>query len=360
MSETNETLTIAALTGDLVIFRELQPCDPDLPDFATLRADVGLPNGQVPRKRDAEYARVVLRLLQTVQLRRNLPPLRLLLVIGDTENDRMMGDHLRRTSGLPTFIFLGKDDLSAEPALTTTRHISTATRWSLIEAWLEQVQQQSPLADTPDLWPRVAVLLDIDKTLLGPRGRGDHEINTARAEAALRVAQDLLGDRVDIAQFEATYAELCKPSYHSLTLDNQDYTVYITLLISAGIFSLDDLRHSMSEGTMTRFSQVLAAARPRLPATLNELHAAMVAAHEAGDPTPFKAFRHAEFAATVARMQDGRLRLCREVVNLTRNLAQRGVLCMAASDKPDEASLPSPEQAAAGLLPLHHTPALID
>ncbi len=354
----SETTTIAALTGDLVIYRDLQPYDPQLPDFAMLRAAVGLPAGQVPRKRDAAYAQVVLRLLQTVQLRRNLPPLRTLLVVGDTENDRLMGVHLRRTSGLPVYTFLGSDDLASEPAMQEFRGTTTANRWSLIDAWRETISLRPPLSN--GAWQQVAVLLDIDKTLLGARGRGDAEINASRSEAALQVARQMLGDALQPEPFETLYTELCKAEYHGLTLDNQDYTVYTTLLIHAGVLQLDKLRQGMQRGTITRFSQVLNEARPRLPDSLHDLHAAIVAAHEQGDPTPFKAFRRAEFAATVARMADGRLRLCREVVGLARWLHERGALCMAASDKPDEASLPSPEQAAAGLLPLHRTPALID
>lgn len=354
----SETTTIAELTGDLVIYRDLQPYDPQLPDSATLRADVGLPAGQVPRKRDAAYAQVVLRLLQTVQLRRDLPPLRTLLVIGDTENDRLMGVHLRRTSGLPVYTFLGRDDLQAEPAMQELRGTTTANRWSLIDEWLATVSTRPPLSD--GAWQRVAVLLDIDKTLLGARGRGDAEINASRSEAAVQVARQMLGDALDPAAFDALYTELCKTEYHGLTLDNQDYTVYITLLIHAGVLRLDALRQGMERGTIARFSQVLNEARTRLPNRLRELHSEIVAAHEQGDPTPFKAFRRAEFAATVARMADGRLRLCREVVGLAQRLHHNGAMCMAASDKPDEASLPSPEQAAAGLLPLHRTPALID
>jgi len=48
--------------------------------------------------------------------------------------------------------------------------------------------------------------------------------------------------------------------------------------------------------------------------------------------------------------------LTREVTDFTAWLRDRGCLLMAVSDKPDEASLPTPELVARGYLPLHRTP----
>ncbi len=45
--------------------------------------------------------------------------------------------------------------------------------------------------------------------------------------------------------------------------------------------------------------------------------------------------------------------LTREVLDMARWLRGRGCLLMALSDKPDEASLPTPELAAQGWAPLH-------
>jgi hypothetical protein len=93
---------------------------------------------------------------------------------------------------------------------------------------------------------------------------------------------------------------------------------------------------------------------------LAALHQQIAEAHAAGDPTPFKDFRRTEFAATVARMADGRLPLSRDVMQLAQGLVQQGALCFAASDKPVESALPTEEQAASGLLPLHRMPAHLE
>lgn len=352
-------LTIADLTGDLVIYRDLQPYAVDMPGLAQLRARLGLPPDLLPRKRDSDYARVMLALLTQIQQRRGTPPLRTLLVIGDTHNDRQMAAHLRAVSGLPVFACIGADQNDTAPALTWDGNTASATRWALLSEWLEQLRLRSVVDDSRNAWNAAALLLDIDKTLLGPRGRADRPIDEARAEGALQVARELFGSAFDPTGFQSLYATLCQSEYHSLTLDNQDYVVFITLLLAADVISLAALRQGMTDGTLTTFAQVLAAVAERLPPTLTALHAEVQTAHRAGDPTPFKAFRHAEFAATVARMADGRLTFCREVVTTAQSLIAEGVLCLAASDKPSEASLPTPQQAASGLLPLHHTPAWV-
>lgn len=351
--------TISELTADLVIYRDLQPCDASLPGLAELRASLCLPPGVLPRKRDSAYARVLLELLRRVQVQREAPRLEMLLVIGDTENDRQMAANLRTVSGLPVLAFIGVDQYDAEPVMVWEGDTATANRWALLEDWLEQVARRSTPEGGAQPWAQTALVLDIDKTLLGPRGRGDAPINEARAEGALQVASDLLGTQLDVPAFQQFYATLCRSEYHSLTRDNQDYVVFITLLLARGVLTLDELRQGMADGTLDSFAHLLAAVEARLPAELTALHAEVRAADAAGDPTPFKAFRYAEFAATVARMADGRLTLCREVMDVARTLVARGVLCLAASDKPSEASLPTSEQAATGLLPLHNTPALV-
>jgi hypothetical protein len=122
---------------------------------------------------------------------------------------------------------------------------------------------------------------------------------------------------------------------------------------------VNDVRHGIADGSLAEFVLLLAAVDTHVPPELQALHAEIGAAHARGDPTIFKAFRYAEFATTVAWMADGRLVLCREVMQVAQRLAERGTLCMAASDKPDQSAMPSAEQAAAGMQPLHRMPALL-
>ena len=57
--------------------------------------------------------------------------------------------------------------------------------------------------------------------------------------------------------------------------------------------------------------------------------------------------------ATESDLLAGEIVITGEVSDVTEQLAALGVLTFGFSDKPDEASLPSPEAAAQGALPLH-------
>jgi hypothetical protein len=350
-------LTMAHLVGDLVVYRNLQPYDASVPGLAELRERLGVPPNMLPRKRDADYARVVFAMLQHAQAQRGAPPLKLLLVLGDTNNDRLMAQHLRTATGLPVAAFIGAHRPTEAAGCTWEGDTATATRWTLLDEWLQAVGQRAAVP-----WNEAALLVDIDKTLLGPRGRYDHAIDEARAEAALRVAQVLFGPYLDADAFNRLYATLCQSDFHALTLDNQDYTVYTTMLLARGVFSAQEFAELINSGKLQTFGQLLDTAGARISSSsmLAALHQQIAEAHAAGDPTPFKDFRRTEFAATVARMADGRLPLSRDVMQLAQGLVQQGALCFAASDKPVESALPTEEQAASGLLPLHRMPAHLE
>jgi hypothetical protein len=85
---------------------------------------------------------------------------------------------------------------------------------------------------------------------------------------------------------------------------------------------------------------------------------------QAGDPTPFKAFRYNEYLTTTARFGDlpgasiqevltRRITINQEVRQTAASLAKDGALVFGVSDKPDEASLPNPKQANMGMKALH-------
>ncbi len=346
--------TIADLTGDTVIYRDLEACDPALPRLAELRAGLRMPAGPPPRKRDRDYARVVLALARRAQALRGGAPLKALAVIGDTENDRLLTEHLNALGELPAYGFIGEDRPVAPENLVWQGAVGVATRWHLIEPWAARLRAQG-LA-----WGHTAMLIDIDKTLLGPRGRSDGAIDDARAEGALAVASALAGPGLDVAAFRRTYTELCRKEWHGFTLDNQDYVAATALLSVAGAIELEDLRTAVLTGEALSFATLLNTITPDVPPWLMGLHTELRERVAAGDPTPFKAFRRAELSATLARMADGRLALCGVLFDLCTRLASEGALCLAASDKPAESALPDAEQLAVGMLPLHRMPARIE
>jgi hypothetical protein len=345
--------TIADLTGDAVLYRDLEPCDPALPRLDDMRAQLEQPGGPPPRKRDVAYAHIVLALAEHMQAARGGPALTSLAVLGDTENDRMLAAHLRSIDGRPCYGFIGEDRPVAAEAMVWDGDTAHATRWHMIDQWAADLERRG--VD----WARCAILIDIDKTLLGPRGRSDGAIDDARAEGALKVAAQLLGGALDVPAFRRIYAELCRKEWHGFTLDNQDYVVAAALLLATGAAGLEELRDEVAAGEASFGGFLADTAGSVLPA-LAPLHAELRARVAEGDPTPFKAFRRAELTATIDRMADGRLTICGDLFACCRRLADRGAILLAASDKPAESALPSPEQLAAGMLPLHRNPARVE
>lgn len=348
-----QTATISDLAGDGVLYRDLEPCDPTLPRLAALRARLGMPGGPPPRKRDAAYAQLILALAQAAQSARSGPPLTAFVVLGDSENDRLLAAHLRNTSPLPCFGFIGEDRPVAAESLSWQGDTAHATRWHLIGPWAAEVARRGGELG------RAAILIDIDKTLLGARGRSDGAIDDARAEAAVSVSNALLGGMLNVPAFRRTYAELCLKLWHPFTLDNQDYVVAAALLLATGAADIETLHAELADGVAS-FPALLDDTVLSVCPELAALHAELRAHVANGDHTPFKAFRRAELTATLTRMADGRLTLCGDLFAICQRLAAQGALLLAASDKPAESALPSPAQLAAGLLPLHHAPARID
>jgi hypothetical protein len=218
------------------------------------------------------------------------------------------------------------------------------------------------------------VIVDIDKTALGARGRNHRPIDAARTAAVLRTAQAIRGKPVNRALLVAAYNHFNQPEFHTFTTDNQDFLAYLALIVEAGWSSIEKLRLAVARGRLGSFGDLLnsvSATADRLPISLRRVHDDVVMAVEMGDPTPFKDFRRAEFRETVDRMAptenrsdvsrllQTRLTLTAEVWNTVKNWRDRGATLFGLSDKPDEASFPSPELETEGYLPLHKTRAMV-
>jgi len=179
---------------------------------------------------------------------------------------------------------------------------------------------------------------------------------------------EMLGERFDAAAFQYAYDTLNQGAYHGLTADNQDYLAYICLMLGSGLYDLDSLVDDVQSGELDSFRTFIDDVEVRsqeLPADLCPIHESIYAYVIQGDPTPFKAFRTNEFRTTVARM--GNLpdeapveALLQDEIVLTQELREiaikwkaQGALLFGLSDKPDEASLPTPEGKAEGLVAIH-------
>jgi len=297
--------------------------------------------------------------------------IRHLIYIGDTRlNDGTAFTNLCRAGGWSGIAFIGSEKFSqpayAEHAVEKGQTLYLANRWSLLGEFDVTCRDWGVSfgADT-------AVIVDLDKTTLGARGRNDHVINAARLEAVRQTVQTLLGSAFDPGTFETSYNLLNQTEFHPFTTDNQDYLAYLCLILGSDLYDLSRLVDDIRCGSCTRFASFLDAVEARaaeLPESLGPLHADIYARVRAGDATPFKAFRYNEYLTTVGRMGqlgdevDLATRLKQEIV-LTQEVREQarvwrdsGALLFGLSDKPDEASIPTEAQAAQGYRAIHRTP----
>ncbi len=362
--------SVAEFLGDRIVYRNLDAVDARLPRLADIRAEVGIPADTIPRKSEADYARVIVHLLR---LARDLDapgtPLVRLIFVGDTRlNDGTAFANICRAGNWSGIAFIGAEKPAparAEVAMQDGHMLYLANRWTLLAEFDVFCHEQGfPLDEN------TAVVLDLDKTTLGARGRNDHAIDAARVAAVRRTVGDLLGAAFDSERFQAAYDQLNQPEFHPFTADNQDYLAYICLIVGSGLYEREALVEDVRAGRMKTFAQFIRAVDARaadLPADLRALHGDIYALVQAGDPTPFKAFRYNEYRETVGRMgalpldampEDLLAReicLTHEVRELMLGWRDRGALLFALSDKPDEASVPSEDLRAEGYAPIHRT-----
>ncbi len=368
--------TLADLAGDLVVFRNLNIQDRRIPGLRDAWKEMDLPTRRIPRKHEEDYARAAAWLItRTRQLDKAQSKVQEVLFLGDTAlADGNAYRNIRRIGRWNGWAFIGSgaNEGAAGPTAweQDADNITVAGRWQDLGRWAAAILDQGAFCDE-----RTVLVIDMDKTVIGARGRNSHAIDAARLDGLRSTMIEMLGDKFNQIIFEEAYHELNQPRYHRFTADNQDYLAYVCLIISAGVISLHGLLECMSDAPNFSFMQFVRWTDTRLAASslseLADMHFSFYKRLEADDPTPFKTFRRREYLATLARMGTlpvsaplgdilaQQICLTREVMEFGAWLKQRGGVALVLSDKPDEASLPTTDQAQAGLRPLHRTPTFV-
>ena len=365
--ENHGRATLADFCDDWVVYRNLEPLDRRLAGIKSAYLDMELRTDQIPRKQEQAYAKAAVWFLRQIQQIREVDtPIRELLFIGDTlYNDGQAYRNMLLQSRWRGACFIGAERAEQAPSMTVEEDVSSANRWADLAEWVALlVEQGFQLND------QTAVVIDIDKTALGAKGRNDKVIDRARLSGIFRTMDSVLGADFDQAAFERHYAELNRSKYHQLTGDNQDYLGYICMVLNTNLISIDEVVHEVDGHSLDNFEQFIRWVDSRMminPAAgeiLREAHEAVNASVRIGDPTPFKRFRRQEFLATmehmgvmpdtasVSEILDKEIVLTEEVYELAQWLKARNCLILCLSDKPDEASLPH-RQVSPDLPPLH-------
>ncbi len=349
--------------GDLVIYRNLEPLDKRIQGRKSASYKMDISADVIPRKQDRDYAKAAVWIAKQAaqKVRRGGKSLEEILFIGDTlYNDGQAYANMVEVTEWSGSCFIGGEKPNEAPmAEIGEGNIFNANRWAALSDWMKWVLTQDLHVDQ-----RTVVIVDIDKTALGAKGRNDQVINEARLEGIYRTMDAVLGDNFNRDTFESQYKELNRSRYHFLTEDNQDYLAYICMTLNSGIYDYEEILKEIQNGSVDNFEQFLRMVNSRMifggmgSESLRQAHEAVSASVQNGDPTPFKRFRRQEFITTVERMGNmaddaplaellaQEITLTNEVCELTEWLKARGALLLCMSDKPDEASCPDPHVSA--------------
>lgn len=343
--------------GDLVVYRNLEPLDRRIQGRKNASYKMEIPADGIPRKQDRDYAKAAVWIARQAaqKVRRGNATLEEILFIGDTlYNDGHAYSNMADVGEWRGACFIGGEKPNDEPsAEIDAGNVFNTNRWAALSDWMKWVLSLGLKVNE-----NTVVIVDIDKTALGAKGRNDQVINEARLEGIYRTMDAVLGDNFDRATFENHYHELNRSRYHFLTEDNQDYLAYVCMTLNAGLFDTTELMRDIQNGSVDNFEQFIRMVHTRLVSggvgseSLRQAHEAVSASVLNGDPTPFKHFRRQEFITTVERMGNlpdtssveellaQEITLTNEVCEVTEWLTARGCLLMCMSDKPDEASQP--------------------
>jgi hypothetical protein len=347
---------ISDLLGEFVVYRSLRPADPRLPGLAEIRP--GVP----PRKGEPAYAWVVSEMLQAAR-RISRPGARIerVIMVGDTQrSDGGAFDTICSATGWRGRAFICNEEPGAAPRIHQKGSTVYANAWQALHAFHAALEAEEFRIDAGTV-----VVIDIDKTLIGAKGRNHQLIDKARLVALRMAVAEALGAGFDQRLFETIYHELDQSRYHGLTEDNQDNVAYLCVMVGGGVLSADEPARLLDDGHTFRDALDLAGDRVLAAApTLAPFHDEIVRLVLSGDPTPFKAFRRREYHETIARMGCGtstspeallaeEITITAEIWELAREWERRGALLFGLSDKPDEAAVPDRAEARAGAQPLH-------
>ena len=354
--------------GNFLVFRNLQPIDSRLPTLGELRTKIDLPEGQIPRKTHLTYARAINHIIQAArEIEAPGTVITKVIFLGDTVlNDGSAFLNICQTGNKHGAAFIGSENdapLSMERTEKTGGFLVKANRWSALEEFNHIIKSSNISIDS-----QTAILVDLDKTSIGARGRNDKIIDRIRIEAAYETLNEILGPQFDPDLFEQAYSQFNQPEFHQFTTDNQDYLVYLCLMLGSDFFTANEIAEQIKSGEMSSFSQFTQTIQQRtmeLPEKLRDTHNNFYTQFAIGDPTPFKTFRVNEYIymckymgtqpvdAPVEKLLKDGVTITQEIRLIAQEWKNQGALLFGISDKPDEASIPGPDLLAQGYLPLH-------
>ena len=171
---------LSEFLGDRVVYRKLASADPRLPGLDALRGPLGLPAVGTPRKIEPDYARVIVAMLEAARRLDGIAaPIERLVYLGDTHMlDGTAFTNICQAGGWPGLAFIASEALKEPPSLLEQGAFVLSNRWAALPDFERLCREHGLPIDE-----RTAVVIDLDKTAVGARGRNAQVIDNARVQA---------------------------------------------------------------------------------------------------------------------------------------------------------------------------------
>lgn len=328
---------INTIFEDYIVFRELNPVKKELSSFSKFKETLGL--NFLPRKKDPEYARVLSLLFKEIG------EFKKIIYFGDTMlND---GGVIANLTNLKEYRVFGIITEEKEKDFITVKgNIILNTKWRNLFSILEILEKKGFLIDR-----ETVVVIDIDKTLIGARGRNNKAIDRARMDAILSIMNDTF-ESVDIERFEYIYSRLNRRSLHPFTGDNQDIVSIMSIVFYGDYYALGRFIREFYIGKWIEPFEFLTSITVSKNSTVYDLLEEVKENLKNKNPTAFPTFRKREFEFTIKRMDflpdkaevrkllNEEILITKEVYEVGKFAKERGALVFGLSDKPELSSIP--------------------
>jgi len=320
-----------------IVFRELNPLREELPSFSELKKQLKL--DFLPRKKDPEYAKVLSFLFKKIG------DFEKVIYFGDTYlNDGSVIKNLTELNEYKVFGVITEE--KEQDYIKFKGNMILNTKWRNLLPILEILEKRDFLLDE-----KTIVVIDIDKTFIGARGRNNKAIDKARTDAITSIIKDALGE-IEEDRFDYIYSRLNRRSLHSFTGDNQDIVAIMSILFYGDYYALGRFIREFYAGNWREplefFNTITIPPNDKAYKLLEEVKENLLKKN----PTAFPTFREKEFNCTLKRMDflpdvsdvrkllNEEILITKEVYDVGLIAKNKGALVFGLSDKPELSSIP--------------------
>jgi len=319
-----EKATLNDILNDYIVLRELEPVRKELSSFNVLKDKLGL--ASLPRKKDKEYAVVLLEILKSAKAFKNI------VYIGDTFlSDLTVIKNLKSYGDVDIFGVI--TDEGAKDLESGVDFVVFSNSWgNLPNIVKDKINENS------------VVVVDIDKTFIGAHGRNHLPIDKARADAIVELAREMF-DEANIEAFLKLYHSIHTKDFLNFTQDNQDVVSIVSLILYANVITFEDFVNFAKTHSFSDFIFSIDV-KGKLKIYVDEVRKNL----EENKPTLFPTFRKVELEKTIARMDflldetplstllSEEILITGEVFRVCKFALEKGALVFGVSDKPKLAS----------------------